>query len=484
MRGVAPKMTAAARAAARSVRPGRVLGTPWHRLLIVAGDRPHLKVIVVLAAVLGLDGADKAAVSATTGQLERAFDIGNTEVGIIVSVVSLSSAVLTLPFGVLIDRVTRTRLLAWSAVGWGIAMLVSGAAQSYLWLLLARAGLGATTAAAVPAIASLTGDYFPAASRARVYGLILCGELVGTGFGFILAGQLAAAVSWRAAFWVLLVPAVAVVIAVGRLREPARGAQKSLDTGMAPAGESDLATRAASRTHVAPVRGKVIRGDPATASTWWVVRHVLSIPTNVLLIVTSTFGYFFFAGVRAFAVLFGIRHYGLDQRSAILVIVVIGLGALVGMLVGGRVADRWLARGRLNARIWVPIVSVFAAVVLLAPGFVTSSLLVGIPLMTIGAGFLGAPNPPLDAARLDIMPPALWGRAEGVRTILRTLGEAAAPTLFGYVSERVVAVGGSPLADTFVLFLVPLAAAGFIALPALRTYPRDVVAAVASRETG
>ena len=34
---------------------------------------------------------------------------------------------------------------------------------------------------------------------------------------------------------------------------------------------------------------------------------------------------------------------------------------------------------------------------------------------------MGAPVGPVDAARLDIIPAALWGRAEAIRTVLRTL---------------------------------------------------------------
>lgn len=48
--------------------------------------------------------------------------------------------------------------------------------------------------------------------------------------------------------------------------------------------------------------------------------------------------------------------------------------------------------------------------------------------------------------RLDIIPPLLWGRAEGVRTVLRSLGEAAAPTAFGFVSQYVFGGPGSAAA--------------------------------------
>jgi MFS family permease len=125
----------------------------------------------------------------------------------LLSVVALAGTVFTLPFGVLTDRTRRTRLLAITVVTWSLATLLSGAAESYLWLLLARVSLGVVSAAAVPAIASLTGDYFPAAERGRMYSLIIGGELVGTGIGFVVSGDVSAALSWRFAIWWLALPA-------------------------------------------------------------------------------------------------------------------------------------------------------------------------------------------------------------------------------------------------------------------------------------
>jgi hypothetical protein len=46
-------------------------------------------VVVTLAAVLGLDGADTGTVTSTENNLERAFHTGNAEIGILLSVVSL-----------------------------------------------------------------------------------------------------------------------------------------------------------------------------------------------------------------------------------------------------------------------------------------------------------------------------------------------------------------------------------------------------------
>jgi MFS family permease len=90
---------------------------------------------------------------------------------------------------------------------------------------------------------------------------------------------------------------------------------------------------------------------------------------------------------------------------------------------------------------------------------------------------MGATNPPLDAARLDVMPPQLWGRAEGVRTVLQAAAQAAAPLLFGYVADNVFAHRNG-LRDTFIASLVPLAASAVVLLTMARAaYPDDAARA-------
>ena len=71
----------------------------------------------------------------------------------------------TLPVGLLVDRIKRLPMLSLSILLWSVASLASAFAGSYSGLLLTRLLLGAVVATAGPAIASLTGDYFPAVSE-------------------------------------------------------------------------------------------------------------------------------------------------------------------------------------------------------------------------------------------------------------------------------------------------------------------------------
>ncbi|HJT04897.1 MAG TPA: MFS transporter [Pseudonocardiaceae bacterium] len=467
----------------------------------LVGGPARARVVLLLAGALGLQGADVATLSATADNLQRVFGVGNTAIGLLVSVTALAGTLGTIPVGVLTDRTRRTRLLATSIGLWAVAMLFTGAATSFEWLLIARVGLGVVTATVGPTIASLTGDFFPARSRARMLGYILGGELVGTGIGFTVSGEIAALVGWRFAFWWLVIPTVALVWLTWRLPEPARDGHSRLQPGQtdipderevgtfgSPSPETDSASEEADVSAGQVVRGKhvepepelVLTEDPTNRSLWWAVRYVLRVRANVVIIIASALGYFYFAGLQAFAIIFVTSQYGISKSVASVLTLVVGIGAVAGVYLGGRTADRLLGRGLINARVAVPAVALFGVVVVFAPAVATTSLGLALPLLTLGAGLLSAANPPLDAARLDIIHPALWGRAEGVRTVLRTLAQAASPLLFGWVSERVFGGGRQGLEYTFLVFLVVLIVAAVLSLSAMRSYPRDVATAAES----
>jgi len=256
-----------------------------------------------------------------------------------------------------------------------------------------------------------------------------------------------------------------------------------------------VARRAVESRQVDPVPERVLHHDPRELTLPQAIRYVLRIPTNRWLIAAAAVGYFFFAGMRTFALVFVRGHLGLGQSAATVVLFVAGTGALGGVLVSGRLADRFIQRGRIDARVLVGAVSYLAACAFLAPALLLGALPAALPFLVAAAAALSAPNPPLDAARLDIMPAGLWGRAEGIRTLLRQSAQAAAPLLFGLVAD---ALGGSgagesqqsvppattrALQETFLIMLVPLALTGLTLLGARRRYGADVATAIASERS-
>jgi MFS family permease len=492
----------------------------------LVGGPARARVIFLFACVLALSSAQIATVGAVAPQLEHSLHIGNTKIGLLNSVALLVGALAVIPVGLVVDRVRRIPILAASIVLWSVATLLGAVAHSYSSLLLTRVALGAVAATAGPAIASLTGDYFPSRERGRIYGYILSGEIAGTAAGFVVSGTLASVFSWRVAFALLAVPGFFLARALWRtVPEPRRGGQSRLapgaldlasaiaagDAAAAAAeargegsegegisGDRDLAREAALKRGFEPDPALVLDKDPNTMSLGAAVRFILRVPTNLLLIVGSSLGYFFFAGLQTFAVVFVRGHYHASQATATLVLGVLVLGALLGTLASGPLTDALVRHGKLQARVWVPAGCYIGAAVLLIPGLLSSHLTPAVWFDAGGAALISAANPPLDAARLDIMPSGLWGRAESTRTFLRSLAQALAPLLFGAVADLVAGIvpaqapigththgivsssAATGLQMSFLIMLSTLAAAGVFLLRARSSYPTDVASAGAA----
>jgi predicted MFS family arabinose efflux permease len=486
-----------------------ILELAKERVVSAAGGPARLQIIAVLAAVLALEACDLGTVSAVSGQLEGAFHLDNTDIGLLLAVVSFVSAAATLPMGALVDRFSRRVLLMIAVASWVIAEGLSGVATSFTFLLVTRAAVGAVTAVAWPCVASLTGDFFPARDRAAIYGLIIGGELVGMGGGFFVSGEASTLLDWHWSFYAMTLPAVAMVWVIWRfLPEPERGGQRWITEGeenpnaasapssrragprraqeeKACARPESAQSKSASpqesvrRAHVPPREDRVLREDPTHWSLWRVMGYLLRLPTYGLLIAASALAYYFLSGARAFAMIYITRHYHITRSVASSLVIVVGIGAIGGTIAGGRVSEALLRKGKADARIIVAAVALALSVPVLGLAIWTSGALLGIALLTVGTGILAAAVAPIDAARLDIVHPRMWGRAEAGRMALRSTFEGGAPLLFGAMSGW-LGSGQRGLMWTFLIMLIPMLVASGLGIWARGTYLRDVATAAAS----
>ncbi|HWC34071.1 MAG TPA: MFS transporter [Mycobacteriales bacterium] len=474
--------------------PARAAAAVWRKIEKVFGGPARTRVVVVFGGVLALSSADTATVGASATPLRHALHISNSDLGLLVGVNCVVAAVASLPFGVIADRLRRTTVLGVSILLWGVCMVWSAMVNSFGHLLISRLALGVVTASAGPVIASMLGDWFPSAERGRIYSYVLTGELLGGGVGFAVTGDVSA-LSWRLSFLLLAVPAFVLGRMVLKLPEPVRGGRGQIAPGAAEIPTRPVANRIVddevdeaadnvahdvSRSKgVEPEQEQVLAVDPKQMGFWQATRYIMSIRTNVAMIVASAFSYFYLTGVQTFGAEMVHQQYGINTALANLLILVVGIGAVVGVIVGGRLGDTLLHRRFLNGRVFVAAVSAAIAAGAFIPALLTHHPMRALPYLVLAAFGLSAQNPPLNAARLDIMPAPLWGRAEGVRTFLRTAAQALAPMLFGFVSDYVFGGGQHALRWTFLVMLLPLAVSAVYLFRALRTYPRDVATAAA-----
>jgi predicted MFS family arabinose efflux permease len=420
-------------------------------------SRDEHRTLLLLAGTLALASGNAATIGAVAPEVRQAFGVSNTAIGVLASASTAAAALATVPLGILVDRSTRTRLLAISAALMGVVSALSSVAPSFAFLFVTRLALGVLSGLAGPGVASLLGDTFHESGRGRSYAAVLAGELVGAGVGFGIAGELAS-VNWRASFAALAPPAFVLAFYMRRLREPARGRMVS------SSGEQPTDAVAESWRQLSLAR---------------TVRYVLAVPTNVIFIFSGACTYFYFSGLRTFGVEYAGEQYNVSQAVSTAMFLLVGTGGLAGVLVSGRLGDRLEARYA-SGRVLVAMMALFGAAAAFVPAIAIQSYAVGLPLMMAGAFGLAAATPPLSAGRLQVIPSGLWGRAEGVQGVLRQVGDTMGPFAFGFAGDHLSGGGRAGLQSSFLVMLGSLVAAASVLVFALRTYPQDVEAAHAA----
>ncbi|WP_092966823.1 MFS transporter [Agromyces sp. CF514] len=199
-----------------------------------AGRRPTRAQTIAMAVLLTANLTLAVDFSILNVALPRlGADLGFTVSGLqwVFTALALCAAGFTLFFGRVADLFGRRRLFLIGMALLGASSLAGGLAQDPALLIAARAGQGIATAMVAPAALALMTTMFPEGpARARALGFN--GALMAAGFtaGAVLGGLLTGTVSWRWAFLVNVVVALAVLV-IGPLvlREPARGTRPRLD---------------------------------------------------------------------------------------------------------------------------------------------------------------------------------------------------------------------------------------------------------------
>jgi predicted MFS family arabinose efflux permease len=165
-------------------------------------------------------------------QLMRVFGITPTQVGLFVTVYTLSAALASLLSAFVIDRFDRKRALLWVYGGFLLSALASALAPSYALLLLARVLAGAFGGLLTGIVLAIVSDVVPEMRRGRALGMVMSAFAVSSIVFLPLCLWLGSHYSWRGAYGAVLL--------LGALAGP-------LAAWLLPSVRSHLASHAAAR---------------------------------------------------------------------------------------------------------------------------------------------------------------------------------------------------------------------------------------------
>jgi ABC-type branched-subunit amino acid transport system ATPase component/MFS family permease len=384
---------AAPAAATRAERLKFALRHPGRWLTDLSGGGPTYALAILFGFNM-VEEMDRDSFGLLIPNIQRSFHISNAAVLSIVAVAALVGLSLTVPIAQWSDTGSRVRLMLIGASVFALFSFGTGLAL-FVWLLvIVRAGSGLGQATALPTHNSLISDWFPIASRPRVFSAYRLANALGALVGPLMAGLIAAWLGWRVPFIVLAVPTVVLVILGLRLVEPVRGVQERAAMGVA--GDALL-------TEEPP---------PSFAEAWrmvWKIGSLRRVFYSLPFLAASIIGF------ASLAALLYQHAFGLSTVHRAYIAAITEPVQLVGLIIGARFGSRLIIRdpalimrflaiaaivcGGLTAVfalapwLWLTIVAnmaISASLAIVGPG-VFAALSLGIPPRTRSMGFsLGA----------------------------------------------------------------------------------------------
>ena len=476
-------------------------------------------VLGLLALVNLLNYLDRNVVYAVFEPIKRDLNLTDAQLGWLGSAYIIVLSLAALPLGVIGDLRSRRSVITWGVTVWSLATAAGGLVHRFWQLFTCRALVGFGEAGYGPASQAIIAQYFKGKQRAFAIGVYSVGMALGGVLGIWLGGIIAEQYGWRSAFIWMGVPGLMLALLASRLRELDRRPPPPImhtvrewwHHGMHGVTRYVLpfAMCAGAGALVAGVLA-LFEGIPSQVSTavfsfgvsvgvaWTVWRLVplalrrtteagavaagalddfqhaaalvLRTPTLIWIFLGGAMVTFAVNGLIAWAAAFMQRVHGLSVASVGSEFGIWALaGGVGGALFGGRLADRLQQRWR-GGRVLASGAGFVLGGPVCALLLLVDDLRWFAPLVLATYFFYAWYNGPLVAVILDVVPPAVQASVLGAFVLFSHLaGDALAPPLIGYLSDRTGSLRGAMLLLPAVGLL-----GGVIILIGLTSIGRDI----------
>ena len=376
--------------------------------------RPNLA-LFLLTVVYAFNFIDRQILVILQEPIKQDMGLSDTQLGLLSGFsFALVYVLAGIPIAYLADRGNRRNIIAIALTVWSGMTAISGLAQNYTHLLLARIGVGLGEAGGSPPSHSMISDYYAPEHRGKAMSFYSTGIYIGILFGFALGGILADELGWRMAFFVVGIPGVLFAgVLMLLLKEPVRG---SWDAG------ADKNAKASFKETLTFLM---------TRKSFWYA----ALGTAMMSYKSYGNGNF----MPSF--LYRLHDMSLSEIGFTLALVS-GVAGAVGTFMGGVVADKLGAKDK-RWYLWTPM---WGAIIALPLGIYvlltlnTQSLIIALVLSTVTSTlYLG----PCIAISHALVPPHMRAMTSAVLFfILNMIGLGLGPLLTGLLSDWFTAQHG------------------------------------------
>jgi MFS transporter, Spinster family, sphingosine-1-phosphate transporter len=364
--------------------------------------------------LLIFDYVDRQVIVSMFPFLKAEWNLSDKELGLLISVISITVAVFGIPVAWIADRVSRVKSIAAMAVLWSVACISCMFARSYGQLLVARAVVGLGEAGYGSVGAAMVATHFPQRMRGGLLGGFYAFASIGSVLGVVLGGVIATRFGWQAAFGVVGIPGLFFALLYLFVRD-----YQTVEPGTATA-----------ETAPSPTRGEMVRSIFKSPTVRWVC-----LGAAAQLIALSALWSWLPSYLN--------RFYGIAADKAGLQAAFVVLAGALGSLVLGAVVDRAGVRHPARKFITVAILSLLSMVTLM---LAFGAAHIGVVLtqanqfcLILLGGFLATCTVgPAAAIVIDVIHPGVRSTGASVLSLVQNLfGLAAGPFIGGLLSDAV-----------------------------------------------
>jgi MFS family permease len=190
-----------------------------------------------------LDAMDVMLYSLVLTFLIREFGMGKSVAGLLNSLTLIAAALGGFLFGLVADRIGRTRSLMASILVYSLASAACGLSHSVLQLAFFRFLLGLGMGGEWTAAAALIAETWRPEHRGKALGLMQSAYAIGEALAALVVAVVQPHFGWRAVFFVGVLPALLVLWIQSSVPEPALWKQRAALPATRPASRKELLTK-------------------------------------------------------------------------------------------------------------------------------------------------------------------------------------------------------------------------------------------------
>ena len=292
-------------------------------------------VLVLLTIVYGFNFIDRQIMGILAPFIQKDLGLTNTELGLLIGLAfAVFYTFVAIPIAWLADRYNRVNILSIALATWSGFTALTGLANNFIQIGLARMGVGIGEAGGSPPSHSIISDFFPKEERASALGVYSMGIPLGIMAAYFVTASLMGSgddVDWRRIFIVLGLTGIGLAVIVKLvLKEPVRGAMEINQN---------------TQIHKPPFKEslKVLIKIPA----WWAMCFGIA------------FGSFVSYAKSAFQTKYLVTlDPSFDFQTLVIILGIMnGTTYAAGAFFGARIADKWGKRD-VRAYGWLPAISI------------------------------------------------------------------------------------------------------------------------------